>query len=136
MREIRISDADRLSHLHKESFTKGWSEQEFLQMLSTGDYFGFICDEGFIIGRKIIDEAEIFAIAVSPNFRHRRIGTELIQNFHERAKKIGIKKIFLEVNINNFVAQKLYSSNGYKTISMRHNYYDNQNAIIMQLTLS
>lgn len=136
MREIRISDADRLSHLHKESFTKGWSEQEFLQMLSTGDYFGFICDEGFIIGRKIIDEAEIFAIAVSPNFRHRRIGTELIQNFHERAKRSNIKKISLEVNADNFIAQKLYLSNGYKTISLRYNYYGNQDAVIMQLILN
>lgn len=136
MREIRISDTYRLSHLHKESFAKGWSEQEFWQMLSTGDYFGFICDEGFIIGRKIIDEAEIFAIAVSPNFRHMGIGTELIQNFHEKAKRSNIKKISLEVNADNFIAQKLYLSNGYKTISVRYNYYGNQDAVIMQLILN
>lgn len=136
MREIQISDSKQLSYFHKESFAKGWSEQEFLQMLSTGDYFGFICDEGFIVGRKIIDEAEIFAIAVSPNFRHLGIGTKLIRNFHEKAKKIDIKKIFLEVNTNNSVAQKLYLSNGYQTISVRYNYYGNQDAVIMQLILN
>lgn len=136
MREILVSDSKELAYLHCNSFDVGWSEQDFSQMLSTGDYFGFICDEGFIIGRKIIDEAEIFSIAVLPKFRARGIGSALIKNFHEKAKQMELKKIFLEVNANNTIAQRLYLSNGYEQISVRHNYYGNQDAVIMQFVIN
>lgn len=136
MREITVEDVFPLSRLHCESFINGWSEVEFAKMLSTGDYFGFICAEGFIIGRKIFEECEIFAIAVSPEFRSRGIATALIKIFHEKAKKIGAEKIFLEVDSDNTIAQKLYLSNGYKIISRRRNYYGKQDAIIMQFVLT
>lgn len=132
MREIQPSDAKRLSYIHRESFDNGWSESDFKQMLSIGKYFGFICDEGFIMGRMVVDEIEIFSIAVLKNFRSRGIASKLIKNFHVKTKKIGAKKIFLEVNINNEIAKKLYLSNGYQSISIRPNYYDNQDAVIMQ----
>lgn len=135
MKKIEFSDAPLLSRMHCESFETGWSKNEFEEMLSTGDYFGFICKEGFIVGRKILDEVEIFAIAVSPPFRSRGIGTTLIKKFHEEAKKNGSKVIFLEVREDNIFAKKLYLSNGYEVINNRHNYYGKQDAIIMQFKL-
>lgn len=135
MREIQPSDVEQLSYIHRASFEDGWNEADFRQMLSTGDYFGFICDEGFVIGRKIVDEIEIFSIAVLKIFRSRGIGSKLIKLFHEKAKEMGAQKIFLEVNSNNEIAKNLYLSNGYQPISIRRNYYDNQDAIIMQFTI-
>lgn len=136
MKEIAIEDVSLLSRLHCESFSDGWSASEFTKMLSAGSYFGFICGEGFVIGRKIFEECEIFAIAVSPKFRSQGIGTSLLKKFHEKAKSIGAKKIFLEVRSDNIIAQNLYLSNGYKTISRRQNYYGKQDAIIMQFMLT
>jgi ribosomal-protein-alanine N-acetyltransferase len=132
MRKISISDARSLSQMHCELFEQGWSENDFEKMLKTGDYFGFISDEGFIIGRKIIDEVEIFAIGVLQQFQHKGLGTKFMQAFAVEAQKLEAKTIFLEVNENNVFAKKLYLSNGYTTISTRANYYDNQTAIIMK----
>lgn len=132
MREIEISDAKKLSVIHCKCFEKGWTEDNFTEMLSLGDYFGFISDKGFVLGRNILDETEIFAICVLEQFRRRGIASSLLRQFHVKAKELGSKNIFLEVDINNNSAQSLYMSSGYKQISIRNNYYDDRSAIVMQ----
>ena len=136
MREITSSDAHILSEMHVQCFAEGWSEADFSQMLSTGMYFGFIADEGFVLGRAIFDEVEIFAICVLPEYRNRRIASDLLRLFNEKSRELNAIKIFLEVDVDNVIAQKLYLSNGYEKISERHNYYGKNSAVIMCYNLT
>ena len=105
-------------------------------MLNTGMYFGFISDEGFVLGRAIFDEVEIFAICVLPEYRNRRIASDLLRHFNEKAGTMNATKIFLEVDVSNVIAQKLYLSKGYEKISERQNYYGENPAIIMCYNLT
>ena len=50
-------------------------------------------------------------------------------------KTNNISSIFLEVNENNKIAQKLYNNFGFKNISVRKNYYNKNNGIVMKKTL-
>ena len=48
----------------------------------------------------------------------------------------GLKRVILEVRESNTKAKALYSSLGFKTISIRYSYYANkENALVMQKEL-
>lgn len=92
-----------------------------------GYYDGIL--RGFVHVRVLYETLEIINIVVDPLCRRKGIATLLL----EYIKNIdGIKKLILEVNINNDVAIKAYEKNGFKVISERNNYYGNDTALVME----
>lgn len=69
-------------------------------------------------------------------FRHKRIGTLILNSLIEMCRNQLQKSITLEVNANNIPAQKLYENSGFKTVGIRKKYYNNtDDAIIMTKVL-
>lgn len=124
-----------LENLHRACFPdKPWSAQDFADLKKSG------CDiiasqNGFIVWRTVVDEAEIITIGVRPEARENGIATAMLTLVENDLKKRGVKKIFLEVAENNVPAKKLYEQNGFTQISIRPKYYDGVDAILMEKNL-
>lgn len=77
-------------------------------------------------------EIHITNIVVRKDKRNNGIGTKLMNEILNMAKKENLKEITLEVNSNNLSAIKLYEKFDFKKVGMRKRYYNNtDDAIIM-----
>jgi [ribosomal protein S18]-alanine N-acetyltransferase len=92
--------------------------------------------KGFVLARQMLDELELFLIAVHPFEQSKGCGKSLLRELLHLAKAKGIRQIFLEVRELNQVAIALYESFGFVKITTRKKYYKNgENAWVMRLTV-
>ena len=75
---------------------------------------------GFVIFYHIRDEIEIIQIGIMKSFQRKNYGS-LIVNKIKKLK--DIRKIFLEVSVENTQAINFYLKNGFKKIGIRKAYY-------------
>ena len=122
---------DELANLHKKCFpNKPWSADDFRDLKQSGCEI-IMSENGFIVYRIVVDEAEIITIGVNPEKRRLGIASAMIGIIEKTIKSQGVKKIFLEVASTNEPAQKLYENCGFKTVGLRPKYYDGVDAILM-----
>lgn len=81
---------------------------------------------GFVLSRHVLDEEELLLIAVAPGARRRGVGTALITQLFEVARKRDVTRIFLEMRRGN-PAVNLYHRLGFEPIGERRNYYRMEN---------
>lgn len=131
-------DATAIAEIEQNIFGDPWSRK---------DIFSYICSEtgmcytalidgevvGYIIGRKIIPEGEIYRVAVREDKRQRGIGYRLLSYAMKTERGAGVETVFLEVREKNIPARSLYRAYGFSEVSVRKNYYQNptDNAVIM-----
>ena len=120
-----------LAHLHQKCFpNRPWSAEDFRDLKNSGCEI-IMSENGFIVYRIAVDEAEIITIGVNPEMRRNGIASAMIGIIEKNLKNQGVKKIFLEVALNNEPAKKLYESMGFKVVGSRPKYYDGVDAILM-----
>jgi len=76
---------------------------------------------GYISFYHVIDEIEIIRIGIIKSFQRSSYGSLLI----DEIKKLDVKKIFLEVSVQNKKAINFYLKNGFQKIGIRKGYYSN-----------
>lgn len=100
---------------------------------------------GFCICQYVADEANLFNIAIHPDFRKQGLARELLNHLIDALITIKspcpISTLWLEVRQSNTPAIKLYHTLGFNQITIRKNYYPTTNgkqedAIIMAYTLT
>ena len=93
---------------------------------------------GWCSGRINGDEAELFKIAVSPEFKRRGLASKLFMKFQAVLKEQAVKKLFLEVRAENSAALSFYHRQGLKSVGKRNKYYRNpiDDAVVMEMLLS
>ena len=74
---------------------------------------------GYVSFFKIKDEAEIIKIGIDKFYQRKNYGSQVISEM----KRIGIKKIFLEVSVENIKAINFYLKNGFYKAGIRKGYY-------------
>ena len=122
---------EKLSNLHQKCFpNKPWSADDFRDLKQSGCEI-IMSQNGFIVYRIIVDEAEIITIGVNPENRRSGIASAMIGIIEKTIKNQGVKKIFLEVALTNTPALKLYENMGFKRVGIRPKYYDGIDAILM-----
>ena len=77
---------------------------------------------GFSLFRTVEDESELLLLAVSPSHHRRGVGSRLLEDFLERARKDGVARVHLEVRDGN-PAVAMYRSAGFSPVGRRRNYY-------------
>ena len=123
---------DNLANLNKLCFHhKPWSEDEFAGLKKAGCEI-IASQNGFIVYRATLDEAEIITIGVHPDVRRTGIGIALIGVMVADLKKQGVKHIFLEVAADNAPARAMYEQVGFVQVGVRPKYYDGIDAIVMR----
>ena len=121
-------DAAALAALHASSFNRGWSEQEFEQLLTDRNV---VADRaasgratvGFILSRRAADEAEILSVAVAHSWRGRGLARRLLDLHLRRLAGLGLRAVFLEVDEDNMPARRLYARAGFREVGRRPSYY-------------
>jgi ribosomal-protein-alanine N-acetyltransferase len=126
-------DAGALAAIHAASFNRGWSEQEFEQLLTDRNVIADRAGRGkriagFIVSRRAADEAEILSVAVARSWRGRGLAKKLLDLHLRRLAGLGLRAIFLEVDEDNAPARRLYARAGFHEVGRRPGYYAQGNA--------
>jgi len=92
---------------------------------------------GFISAQFVLDEAEIFDLAVCLAARRRGIGRHLLGALVDRVRQLGATRTVLEVRRGNGPAVALYESVGFVQVGERSRYYrDGEDALLLSLDLT
>ena len=85
----------------------------------------------------IADSAEILTVGVIPAARRRGIARLLLDGLLTEARRRGAVEAFLEVRVDNEVAQTLYAGEGFAQVGLRRGYYDGGrvDAVVMRREL-
>lgn len=136
-----------------------WSEWMFWNELANGHYYRVaLDDDGTIVGygglaiagdmlgprreasrdRLVVawerpDEAWVQNLAVRRDAQRRGIGRLLLEDLLDRAERHRVRKVLLEVAVDNEPAQKLYATAGFQPLAVRRGYYQpsNTDALVM-----
>lgn len=131
-------DLDEVVEISSLSLKESWNRESFKKELSNplakylvAKHLGKIV--GFAGVWTIVDEGHITNIAVHPDFRKQKIGSELVKSLIDHCSKWGCYALTLEVRESNIAAQGLYKKFGFLEEGLRKNYYhDNrESAVIM-----
>jgi len=112
------------------AYGEAWSRTQVENALLVGTchYMLIAPDEapdgiaGFALVRRVLDEAELLLIAVSPAWRRRGIGARLLRKLLAELKNSGVRTVMLEMRRDN-PAEKLYRDHGFAPIGLRPKYY-------------
>lgn len=131
-------DATAIAEMESEYFSDSWSKKDIFSYICSEDGMCFSALDGgevigYIIGRKIPPEAEIYRVAVRMDKRRRGVGYRLLSYAMKTERGCGVETVFLEVRSKNDAAKALYSAYGFTEVSLRKGYYKNptDDAIIM-----
>ncbi|AYG02944.1 ribosomal protein S18-alanine N-acetyltransferase [Gryllotalpicola protaetiae] len=82
-------------------------------------------------------DGDVQTIGLADEARGYGLGRELMRLLHLEAERRGVREMFLDVRVDNPVAQSLYRSFGYEEIGIRKGYYqpDNVDALVMRAAL-
>lgn len=145
---IGPNDADILSDIHADAFTRAWSGEEFAALASNSAVFTLGLRRysvfrptrlvGFGLFRIAAGEAEVLTIAVLRASQGRGHGRLLMDEALRRLYRERIESCFLEVDRDNLAAVRLYQSLGFETVGERKGYYHRSDgpagvALVMRL---
>lgn len=86
---------------------------------------------GIIDFSEIYDRLELNYIWINPIFRGKDYSKDLMNYMVSYAQNNNIKNITLEVSVENKIALKLYQEYGFIKASIRENYYNGTDALLM-----
>jgi len=133
---------DGIYEIELESFGDPWSRQFFLELFDNPFSVCYVAESpagvaGYLIAHHMLDEIEIYNIAVKPSERHKKIATMLFGAIFDYAGAEKAERFTLEVRPSNAAAIALYKKLGFKTDGARKNYYKNpkEDAVLMSLKI-
>ncbi|WBB30690.1 ribosomal protein S18-alanine N-acetyltransferase [Parvimonas micra] len=121
-------DVSDILSLDDENFSNNFDEKFYLEYIKNQRVVVAENQKnivGYILFNQILDEAEIYKIVVSKNFRNKRIAFKIVEFLLDELKKNNVKKIFLEVRKSNIPAISLYKKCGFINIREIIDYYTN-----------
>jgi ribosomal-protein-alanine N-acetyltransferase len=137
--DLTEKSAEQLWQLAESSYEFGspWRCEQFLQDLENAHSHYLVLNtpmDGFISYHQVLDEAEIFNLAVHPNKKGHGLGKLLLQTAIQNCQEAGVARILLEVRVSNLSAQALYLRMDFEVIGRRKNYYSHpqEDALIME----
>ncbi len=113
-----------LAQTHAEVFPhRPWSAAEFADLLAAGGAHFAGDAQTFVLGRVVLDEAEILTVASHPSMRRKGHARQALETF-ESSLPDTVKAIFLEVAEDNIAAISLYRTQGFAEVGRRPGYYN------------
>jgi len=128
VREFELSDLSSINDILKYfnySIDQNKVSNEFFKALVYDDN-GI---KGVLVYNFIYDRIEVEYIIVETGDRRNGIATSLMKYMEDKHK--GVKNITLEVRESNIGAIKFYENLGFRRVSIRKNYYKDENGILM-----
>ncbi|ADU96508.1 ribosomal protein S18-alanine N-acetyltransferase [Thermovibrio ammonificans] len=136
-KEHHLSD---ILKIERELFKEPYTEELLRRELTLPVGFNVVAlHQGEVIGYLMAwitgPTCELNRIAVIPRYRKQGVARKLINRLLEECRARKVEEVFLEVRKSNTPAINLYKKMGFKQISVRKNYYGDEDALILKLTL-
>ncbi len=130
IRTMTASDISEVASLEKLVFSDPWSEKVYTETLALdGVEYVVACDGEKIIGaagvRNIVGTGEITNVMISPAYRGKGIGRQMMSELIRRGAALGAQDLTLEVRAGNDHAIRLYESLGFISAGIRPGFYNN-----------
>ncbi|MDI2034494.1 ribosomal protein S18-alanine N-acetyltransferase [Paenarthrobacter nitroguajacolicus] len=143
LRDMAEPDIRDVEALERRLFpVDAWPLQMFIDELAQPETRRYVVAEadGEIVGYAglmcIEPIADVQTIAVVPEFEGKGIGSAMLTELIEEARRRRAADVLLEVRADNPRAQQLYVRFGFEQIHVRPRYYrDGTDALIMRLQL-
>lgn len=143
IRQAKLYDVPAMSRIERDSFGSPWSAEEITKDVTAGGNVYVAVAEcgdekaGYGEVRMVAGEAQIYNIAVAPEFRREGIGEALLRHMIEKAEDDGCTLVTLEVRGGNEAAMELYHKLGFREVGRRKGYYSKggEDAVLMDLDL-
>jgi ribosomal-protein-alanine N-acetyltransferase len=103
--------------------SRAWSEAEIEGMLASGRVLAVVRPDGFALVQVVGPEAELLTIAVRPAAQGQGLGAAILSEVMALAAARGAETLFLEVDVENAPARRLYARAGFGQTGLRKNYY-------------
>lgn len=143
LRPAARADADALVALEAASFgAASWGgravadglAERFVEALVAEDDGGAV--SGFLMWRRLGDEAEILSLGVAPHRQRQGCARALLGGLLGAARGQGVRSLFLEVDAGKKGAIALYEGAGFTRIARRQRYYrSGADALVMRVDL-
>ncbi|MBP1756266.1 MAG: hypothetical protein H6Q59_2664 [Firmicutes bacterium] len=140
IRRMTEADLEQVCAIENETFSDPWSKDDFRNSLldDKNDYLVVDID-GTIAGYcgfwGVMDEGDIFNVAVKKEYRRQHIGADMMKALIEKGRARGIASFTLEVRYSNEPAIRLYEDLGFQRAGIRKDFYSKpkEDAVIMWL---
>jgi ribosomal-protein-alanine N-acetyltransferase len=119
-----------------------WSEEALRETVLLQGISAFVSERagsvsGIVVGRQVLDEAEILNLAVRQAVRRQGEGRELVRQALQKFAERQVSRVFLEVRESNGGAIAFYCGLGFQAVGLRRDYYHHptEAATVMELWL-
>lgn len=121
-----------LAALHGACFDDGWDAAAIRRMLAVPGTRAAIAvaaapeartPDGFVLWRRLGDEAEVLALAVRSESRRRGVARALMAQVASAAAAANVTSLVLEVAADNAPALAFYAGQGFRPVGRRRGYY-------------
>lgn len=128
IRQATVADAEILTDIHKRCFPRYWNREAFTDFFSVDNTFAYLVEDknipiAMLVYRVACEQADILTLAVLSEWRRQGIAKILVDRMLGDCQKLGAKKLFLEVEVGNESAIKLYENASFKHTGRRKLYY-------------
>jgi [ribosomal protein S18]-alanine N-acetyltransferase len=144
IRPMRAGDLTDVVRLERICFGDPWSVLAFSEEIRRGPAAmnRVLRLEGRLVGYTVAwyvaGEVHLANLAVDPAFRGRGAATALLRDLLREGERRHASVVWLEVRLGNAAAIRLYEKFGFRTVSVRKNYYakEREDALVMSRSLS
>ena len=144
IRRLQAEDsAELVSIVSSAPEAAEWTADNYEKLSRSGESVSFVHETegritGFILGRRISEEAEVLNLAVRPEKRKKGIGGSLLHAALEELRREGVARIYLEVRESNGGAKSFYQRHGFVVTGVRPKYYrePDEAAVLMEKKLT
>lgn len=121
------------------SFEFPWSEDDFIRCLRQRNCIGMVADSddriaGFMLYELHKTRLHVLNFAIHPEFRRQGVGAMMVAKLTNKLSGNRRNKILLEVRESNLGAQLFFKSQGFRTVSVLRDFYEDttEDAYLMQ----
>lgn len=129
LRKMKVEDLPSILEIEKELFSSPWKEEDFLFELTQNPFarYTVLLEQNEVVGYigYWLKEpyVEITNVAVRSSYQRQGYAKKLVASCIEEGIKSGSAIFTLEVRFSNIPAIQLYESFGFKSVTVRKNYY-------------
>ena len=143
LRPATRADLPALAALERAAFADPWSEAQLRDAIGWPGAVALVAEDdggltGYVLGRVIVDEAEILSLATAPDHRRRGIGRALLAAALAIMAGRGARAAWLEVRVSNQAALAMYHGAGFVAAGRRPDYYRQpvEDALVLRCELA
>ena len=126
-RPLAAKDVAYVAALEAHIHAAPWTPDNFREAIAAG-YSARVGErEGRIVAYGVLmlapGEAQLLNLSVVPDARRGGLGSALLAQFLDDARRLGAEQVFLEVRVSNVPAIALYQRAGFESVARRESYY-------------